>query len=432
VRREELWSRLRHRLRRLVRRIWPGAPRSWSDIPSTLRPATAQVSRLTGAAVLAYLASAALHSPVIDLTAPLTALLVVQASTVSTLRMGLVRVGAVLTGVLLAIGVSSSFGLAWWSLGAVVAVALVLARVLRLGPQSLEAAISAMLILGVASHSLAAETRVMNTLVGAGVGIVISLLVPVTIPNTRARHAVRGVARAQAALLDRVADALASRVPAPQEADEWLGSLDDIGRELAEAADAVDVVEERRKLNPRALAALRIHPELRVGLQRLDQCRSAERALIVVIKQETTTPRARDDRTRELRRAFSVVVDSLSQALDVFGDLIASDRAESAEEARDRLAELVAETRAILTELTMIDVDAQVDSGTWMLQGSMLVSIDHVLRQLDLEHPEQATSAWNPRPGLEWLPRTVAETGQRLGRPVRGRVSALMRGRRRP
>lgn len=42
---------------------------------------------------------------ILDRTAPLTALLVVQASTVGTLRMGLARVGAVLTGVLVAVAV---------------------------------------------------------------------------------------------------------------------------------------------------------------------------------------------------------------------------------------------------------------------------------------------------------------------------------------
>jgi len=431
VGRAELWSWFRHRSRRVVRRVWPGAPRSWPDVPERLRPATAQVSRLTGAAVLAYLASALLQSPVVDLTAPLTALLVVQASTVSTLRIGLVRVGAVLTGVLLAIGVSSQFGLAWWSLGAVVAIALVLARVLRLGQQSLETAISAMLILGVASHNPAGQTRVVNTLIGAGVGIVISVLVPVVIPNARARDAVRGVARSQAALLHRVVDALEVRLPDAGEAASWLNSLDSIGRDVANASEAVDAVEERRKLNPRALAALRIHPELRVGLQRLDQCRSAERALIVIFKQETTTPRAGDDRTRDLRVVFSVVLDSLSQGLDVFGHLIVSDRIESAEQARDRLAEIVSETRARLTGLATIDVDARADGSTWMLQGSILACIDHILRQLDLEHPEDATSAWNPRPGLEWLPRTVTQTGQRLSQPVRGQRHLLRRTRRR-
>ncbi len=395
-----------------------------------LRPASAQIGRLTGAAVLAYLGSAALHSPVVDLTAPLTALLVVQASTVSTLRMGVVRVGAVLTGVLVAIGVSSSFGLAWWSLGAVVAVALLLARILRLGPQSLETAISAMLILGVASHSLAAQTRVVNTLVGAGVGIAVSLLVPATIPNNRARDAVRAVARSQAGLLDRVADALAEGLPDPAEVDDWLAATDSIGQALDEAAQAVDAVEERRKLNPRAIAALRIHPELRVGLQRLAQCRSAERALVVVIQQEGTTMRRPDDRAQELRRAFAVMIDSLSQGLDALGDLVASDRAESAEEARDRLSELVDETRAMLTELTMIEVaDPQHARGTWMLQGSMLASIDHILRQLDLEHPEHATPAWNPRPGLERLPRTVARTRTRLVPPTRRGVARWRRSR---
>ena len=412
---------LRHRLRRVARRVWPGGPRTWSDVALKLRPALAQISRLTGAAVLAYLASAVVQSPVLDLTAPLTALLVVQASTVSTLRHGVVRVGAVLTGVLVAIGVSSQFGLAWWSLGAVVAIALVLARVLRLGPESLETAISAMLILGVASHNLAGQTRVVNTLIGAGVGIVVSVLVPVTIPNARARDVVRAVARAQAALLDRVVDVLEVRLPDADEVAGWLESLDSISRDVAVASEALDAIEERRKLNPRALAALRIHPELRVGLQRLEQCRSAERALIVMIKREATTPRARNSRNHDLRVAFSVVLDYMSQGLDVFGHLIASDRVEPAEQARDRLAEIISQTRSLLPGLAVTDTDAHADRYTLMLHGSVLASIDHILRQLDLEHPEEATSAWNTRRGLEWFPRTVTQTGQRLSRPIRGK-----------
>jgi hypothetical protein len=64
-------------------------------VPARLRPGASQIARLTAAAVFSYLAANA--SPrILDLTAPLTALLVVQASTLGTLRMGLVRVGAVL------------------------------------------------------------------------------------------------------------------------------------------------------------------------------------------------------------------------------------------------------------------------------------------------------------------------------------------------
>jgi uncharacterized membrane protein YgaE (UPF0421/DUF939 family) len=129
--------------------LWPSFPTSWSAVPARVQPAASQIARLTIAAVVSYLVADSLSPGIVDLTAPLTALLVVQASTVGTLQMGLVRVGAVLTGVLVAVGLASTIGLSWWSLGAVIAASLVLAKVLRLGEQSLETPISAMLILAV-------------------------------------------------------------------------------------------------------------------------------------------------------------------------------------------------------------------------------------------------------------------------------------------
>ena len=90
-------SRSRSRRRELIWSIWPSFPISWSEVPARIRPAVSQITRLTAAAVIAYLVANAVSPGILDLTAPLTALLVVQASTVGTLRMGLVRVGAVLT-----------------------------------------------------------------------------------------------------------------------------------------------------------------------------------------------------------------------------------------------------------------------------------------------------------------------------------------------
>src|SRR5438309_1271882 len=83
--------------------------------------------------VVAFLVSAALTDDARDLTGPLTALLVVQASAFSTMKMGAVRVGAVLAGIVVATVLSSWIGLTWWSLGAAIAISLVLAKILRLG-----------------------------------------------------------------------------------------------------------------------------------------------------------------------------------------------------------------------------------------------------------------------------------------------------------
>ena len=107
---ERVRARFRSTVRRLLWWVWPSYPTSWSALSARLRPAAAQIARLTVAAVVAYLVADAVSPGILDLTAPLTALLVVQASTVGTLQMGLVRVGAVLTGVLVAVGVASWIG----------------------------------------------------------------------------------------------------------------------------------------------------------------------------------------------------------------------------------------------------------------------------------------------------------------------------------
>ncbi|MEP6648579.1 MAG: aromatic acid exporter family protein [Lapillicoccus sp.] len=407
-----LTGRLRSRLRNLVWWAWPSFPTSWAQVPARIRPASAQIARLTVAAVVSYLIANGLSPGIVDLTAPLTALLVVQASTVGTLQMGLIRVGAVLTGVLVAVGVASSIGLTWWSLALVIAASLVLAKVLRLGEQSLEAPISSMLILAVSSPELAAEVRVVNTLIGTAVGIAFSLLVPVTIPNARARDAVRGVARSQAGLLDEVALTVASRTPIPEEVTAWLTWVDHIDGDLERAAASVEAIAQSRKLNPLALASATVHPGLADALSRLDGCLTAVRALLSVIALQAPAARGSTDGqpAAELRRAFAAVLDGLADGLRSFAELVdaefGSGNVDRVEEARTQTVEIVRESRAVVTELMLIDVDPRRQTDLWMLQGSVLAAVEHVLRQLDLEHSERRTEAWLLRRAAPLIPPT--------------------------
>src|SRR6201994_3543764 len=97
------------------------------------RPTVLHVSRLTATATLAYLVAllvpAGTSRPVL---APLTALLVLQASPFQTIRRGIRRVVGVTAGVLVAVALSALVGFSWWLLALLIAVALVLGAVLRL------------------------------------------------------------------------------------------------------------------------------------------------------------------------------------------------------------------------------------------------------------------------------------------------------------
>ena len=119
-----------------------------------------RTAKTTLAAVLSYVVADQLGTSATPVLAPLTALLVVQLTMYETVRQGWERILSVLAGVLVAIGLASVVGLNWWSLGAVVALSLVVGRALRLGPQLLEVPISAMLVLAVTNAEDLAIERV--------------------------------------------------------------------------------------------------------------------------------------------------------------------------------------------------------------------------------------------------------------------------------
>src|SRR3954463_10822419 len=157
-----LVARVRSDLRRLVRRG---------------RPPGLRTAKTVLAAVVAFAVAGALHTSSSPVLAPLTALLVVQLTMYETLAHGRERIVSVVAGVLLAVLFASFVGLTWWSLGLVVLVSIVAGRLLRLGPHLLEVPISAMLVLAVGGAERAALGRVVETLVGAAVGVLVNLLI---------------------------------------------------------------------------------------------------------------------------------------------------------------------------------------------------------------------------------------------------------------
>src|SRR5690606_21665842 len=270
------FARARGALRRLRPVLGRVAP-SWL-LPLPVRPLLVWVVRLTTASVVAYLLTVRLIEGPVDLTGALTALLVVQASAAASLQMGVVRVGAVLTGVLVAVTLSSWVGLSWWTLGAAVALALLLAAVLRLGDQRLETAISAMLILGSGGQEIAAETRVFTTLIGAGVGMAFNLLLPPPVPVRAAVTDVRNVASRQAACLRAAASSMNERPVTKGAVGAWLDEARVIAGTVERAEAAITTVTDLRRLNPRAIGAPEVEPVLRAGLDSLERSLLAIRA----------------------------------------------------------------------------------------------------------------------------------------------------------
>ena len=260
-----------------------------------------------------------------------------------------------------------------------------------------------MLISAVSSPELAAEDRVVNTMIGAVVGIAFSLLVPVSIPNARAIEAVRRVARSQAALLDEVALTLSNQALHVEEVQAWLAWCDDIGGDIDNASAAVEALGESRRLNPRALTAAKVHPGLRLAIERLDRCLAAERALLEVIGREAQSAPGDSQGPfgSELRRAFAVVLNDLADAVRAFGDLVSAEygrgNADEVDEVLRRNLDIVRETRSVLTELLLLEVDPLQHADLWMVRASVLAAVDQLLVQLDLERSGVTIEPWLSR-----------------------------------
>ncbi|WP_270889125.1 FUSC family protein [Pedococcus sp. 5OH_020] len=408
--------------RRLADWAWPGHPRTWRDLPRRLRPTLSTVFRLTAAAVVAYLVSRALTQGAVDLTGPLTALLVVQATAFSTIKMGAVRVAAVLAGILVATLLSTWIGLTWWSLGAAIAASLLLAKVLRLGEQALETPISAMLILAVGNHDVAAETRILNTLVGAAVGVAFNLVYPPAMPTASARQAVLQVVEAAAAPLDAAGDALLAGPVTREQVSSLIDRARSANRQVARATTAVAHLKDSRRLNPRALGTVDVEPVLASGLDALEHCLLAIRALFAVVLAEVPQQAGADDPYgAELRGAFAVVLHDTADCLRAFGSLVIAEAEGREQETELALAEsldILRETQAILTDLVL--VKAHEDTSSWLLRGSVLAAVQQVLSRLNLEDRARIHRRWKEeqlRRRVVQLPRIVQDVLPHPDRP---------------
>src|ERR1700684_459381 len=183
------------------------------------QPTAETIVRLTVTAVFAYLVALLIPSTPRPVLAPLTALLVAQVSIYQTVRSAARRVASVVAGVLLALGLSASVGLTWWSLA--LALGLAVGYALHLREEVLEVPISAMLILSVGTRS-AATGRVAETFVGTAAGLVAG--VGLTSPRVQpAEEAIEELCGTMAGLLDRMAAGLRDGPVQAGAAGGWAG-----------------------------------------------------------------------------------------------------------------------------------------------------------------------------------------------------------------
>jgi len=374
------------------------------------QPAAVYITRMTLTAVFAYLVALQLPGgSVRSVLAPLTALLVVQATLFHTIRSAVQRVIGVTTGVLAAVAVSAYVPFSWWVLGLLIAGALALGLMLRLREDALEVPISAMLIFAVDSHA-AATSRITETLIGAAAGLAAGLLfAPLRVQP--AKDAIGDLTRQMSDLLGQMADGLADE-PDPRRAAEWLDRTRALRGEIERVDDALAQAEESVRLNPRRLRNANPAAGLRDGVDTLERAATDLRVLARAVSDGTRLD-SEDSPVKdpETRARLAAVIAELAAGVRAYGQLIEADpepldaqdvlaeplevglmdHLEEAQRQQDRLADVLA-------------VDPAERPDGWPLRGEILAHVDRLRSELE---PSRLTPPDEARSPLRVLPLRV-------------------------
>jgi hypothetical protein len=387
-------------------------------------PVVVQALRSTVAATVAYVIALWLSPGPAPLTAPLTALLVVQVTLYATLTTSFRRVNSVVAGVLVAIAFSFLVGLTWWSLALVILAALAVGHLVRVDEFVPEVAISAMLVLGVTAVGSTAWSRIVETLIGAVVGLACNLLLAPPVWTGQAGESIEGLARRVRQLMLRMGDEVSGGTPV-ERVTERLHEARRLDHDITAVDAALRQAEDSLKLNPRVREGLLHRVVLRTGLDTLEICTVVLRVLARTFTDLT--------KQREPEPLFSPQTGALVQqllceiadAVVSFAVLVTTDISESAESAEARFtAELrqAAATRDKLAQLLLEEV--QRDASQWQLHGAVLTEVNRIIDEMDIEHRSHRL--------LEELDRHTREQRERHSRLTRlaDRLGAPMKLRR--
>ncbi|MFJ8807165.1 aromatic acid exporter family protein [Streptomyces sp. NPDC102490] len=387
-------------------------------------PVVVQALRSAAAASIAYVIAVRLSpdKSAAPLTAPLTALLVVQVTLYATLKMSFRRVNAVVAGVLVAIAFSQLVGLSWWSLALIIVAALGVGHLVRAEEFTAEVAISAMLVLGVTSHGSLAWARVVETLIGAIVGLVFNLILAPPVWVEQAGESVVGLARQVRQLLLRMGEEAAGSTPF-HEAAARLHEARRLDHDIGEVDEDLRQAEDSLRFNPRVREGLLHRVVLRTGLDTLEICtvvmRVLARSFTDLAKQREPEPLFAPETGAAIQQLLSEIADAVVS----FSVLVTTSASENAESAEERLAaELrqAAATRDRLAGLLLEEVRR--DERQWELRGAVLAEVNRIIDEMDTEHRSRRL--------LEELDRHTREQRERMPRltRLRDRVRSGLRG----
>ncbi|MFG6477023.1 aromatic acid exporter family protein [Microbacterium sp. P06] len=329
-----------------------------------------QVAKSAIATIAAWLVAGALVPGPPPVFAAIAALLVVQPSLNQSLTRALERSVGVIAGVIVASALGIALGSSTWVILVTAAVALLVAWALKLTPGAAnQVAISAILVLALGTATpLYAVDRVIETLIGALIGLIVNVLLVPPVVVAPAQERIEALGDELTAALGRLADALESpQTPASLEELLLQARLMRPMRDTAEAAlsDATDSLA----LNPRG----RRH---RADLARLESLLEVFTPIMTQVIGMTRAAYDRYDPSIADEPTVRAIADQLRRAAHDVHLTIVRHRSSAAARTHepDTAASAALEPPALTRPL---EVGAP-SAGHWILVGSLLVDLHRI------------------------------------------------------
>jgi hypothetical protein len=211
----------------------------------------AMVVRTAVAAGLSWwIATALLHSDSASL-APAGAILGAHATPFATARKSLQRAAGIGVGFLLGVAAAASLGVNAVTVLLATLIGMYAGRLLRLGPQMHQVALTAVLVMGTAAHFGYGATRLEDNVVGVLIGTLVGLLLPAPGFTRRAGEELARLTRQIADLLTQVSDQLTEGDWAAY-SGQWVSRARELSKRLESVRKAVREAEDAIRFRPPA------------------------------------------------------------------------------------------------------------------------------------------------------------------------------------